>query len=92
MNKLPQKFEEFKYLPVLIELAYSFVIKRYMNVSKESLIKILGALMYVVLPIDVISDKIPLIGYLDDQYVVGLCLNAVGEELQKFIEWKESMK
>lgn len=90
LSTLPDKYEEFKYIPYFIELVYCYITKRYNDISKESIFKIIGVLLYVISPVDVISDKIPFIGFIDEKYVIGLCLKTVAEELEKFIEWKEN--
>jgi uncharacterized membrane protein YkvA (DUF1232 family) len=46
-------------------------------------------LLYILSPIDLIPDVIPVIGYLDDAAVLGLTLKLVNTELQRYKAWKE---
>jgi uncharacterized membrane protein YkvA (DUF1232 family) len=46
------------------------------------------ALLYVLSPIDLIPDVIPVIGYTDDAAVVALTLLLIEQELEKYKEWK----
>lgn len=46
------------------------------------------ALLYVLAPIDLIPDPIPVIGYLDDAAVFSACLAMLRQELDKYAAWK----
>lgn len=48
------------------------------------------ALLYVLNPMDVVPDIIPALGYVDDAFVVGLCLNMLRKDLRKYESWKRS--
>ncbi|MBD3277778.1 MAG: DUF1232 domain-containing protein [Candidatus Aegiribacteria sp.] len=45
-------------------------------------------LIYFVNPFDMIPDFIPLVGYIDDVFVISLCLTFVGRDLEDYREWK----
>ncbi|MBN1849254.1 MAG: DnaJ domain-containing protein [Deltaproteobacteria bacterium] len=49
-----------------------------------------GGLIYFIIPMDIIPDIFPLIGYLDDMAVFTTIINAFGEELVKYRNWKGS--
>ncbi len=55
----------------------------YVITNKTKLI-IAGTLAYVVLPIDVIPDFIPIVGWLDDAFVLGLAMSTLSEEIENF--------
>jgi uncharacterized membrane protein YkvA (DUF1232 family) len=42
------------------------------------------ALLYILNPIDIIPDVIPIFGYLDDVMVFGFCLDFVEADLEKY--------
>ena len=46
------------------------------------------ALLYVLSPIDLIPDFIPVIGFVDDAVVLGLCLALTEKDIQKYQQWK----
>jgi uncharacterized membrane protein YkvA (DUF1232 family) len=50
------------------------------------------ALLYVLAPIDLIPDAIPVIGLVDDAAVVSACLAMVRQELAKYAAWKDAQK
>ena len=47
-----------------------------------------GALIYVLAPIDMIFDFIPIVGYIDDAFVIGLALELAKPDLEKYRAWK----
>ncbi len=47
---------------------------------------IAGALAYVVLPIDIIPDFIPVLGWLDDIFVLNMVKNSLSDEIERYKE------
>ena len=45
-------------------------------------------MLYVLKPVDIIPDALPVIGQLDDAVVVGLCVKMVSGDLQDYKVWK----
>ena len=60
----------------------------YREVPWSSIAAITAALIYVLSPIDLIPDFIPVIGYVDDAFVVAACLALVEADLEEYREWK----
>ena len=58
------------------------------KISNQTKLVIAGTLAYVVLPIDVIPDFIPVVGWLDDAFVLGLATTTLSEEIAKFKKFK----
>jgi uncharacterized membrane protein YkvA (DUF1232 family) len=47
-------------------------------------------LLYILNPMDAVPDFIPFLGFVDDAFVIGLCLNLVRKDLRKYAAWKGS--
>lgn len=88
-TKIPLKeyIEDFK---VLFSLVVDFWNKKYRDISYWSVAIIVAALIYVLAPVDLIPDFIPVAGFLDDATVIGFCLQVVRAELKQYIEWKKN--
>jgi len=48
------------------------------------------ALLYVLAPIDLLPDALPLVGQIDDVAVVSICMALVRQELVKYEAWRKS--
>lgn len=75
-------------LKLLFELVNDYRKGEYREIPWTSIAAIIGALLYVLSPIDLIPDFIPVIGLLDDAAVVALCLRAIDGDLQAYKKWK----
>jgi len=60
------------------------------SISNKTKLIIAGTLAYVVLPIDVIPDFIPVVGWLDDAFVLGLAMTTLKDEIEKFKQFMEA--
>ena len=49
---------------------------------------LVGALLYVLSPLDLIPDFIPVVGFTDDAWVFAVALSFAGADLEKYREWK----
>ncbi len=77
----------------MYQLVESYVKREYTDIPLASIISMLAALIYVISPIDLIPDFIPVIGYLDDVAVVTLVLRfGVGHNLKKYKSWQEKLR
>ncbi|HTI37768.1 MAG TPA: YkvA family protein [Vicinamibacterales bacterium] len=60
----------------------------YRNVSRGTIVTLLAAVIYFVMPIDAIPDWIVGVGFLDDAWVLGWAVNAVRQEVDEFLRWE----
>ena len=58
--------------------------RRYTRVPKGTVAAIIGSLLYVLSPVDLIPDVIPVIGYLDDAAVLTLCLKFAKHDVDEY--------
>jgi len=77
-------------IKLFFSLIRDYVNGSYREVPWYSIAAIVAALLYVLSPIDLIPDFIPVIGYVDDALVVAACLKMVQTDLDDYRTWKET--
>ena len=75
--------------PVMASLIKSYVKKEYTDVPIGTIIAVISALTYVISPIDLIPDSIPVLGYFDDAAVVAACWKLVESDIEEYTQWRE---
>jgi uncharacterized membrane protein YkvA (DUF1232 family) len=95
-ERIEKKFKNYeplnKFIDVL-KLFYSllkdFCTGRYTDVPWVTIAAIVGALVYVLSPLDAIPDIIPFLGFVDDAAVIGCCLKFIQGDLEVYKAWLE---
>jgi uncharacterized membrane protein YkvA (DUF1232 family) len=54
------------------------------EIDMKTYLSIAGALAYVIMPVDVIPDFIPGVGFIDDIFVVGIVISNLSDEIQRY--------
>jgi uncharacterized membrane protein YkvA (DUF1232 family) len=72
----------------LVRLVVAYARGNYRDIPPASLVTVVAGLLYVVSPLDLIPDPIPVLGYSDDAVVIGWVLKSVREELDAFRAWE----
>jgi uncharacterized membrane protein YkvA (DUF1232 family) len=62
---------------------------RYTETPWGTIASLTGALLYVLSPLDLIPDFIPVIGYLDDATVFGFVIVMAKDDLERYREWRK---
>ena len=91
LKRLPFMKEQLADLPYMAMMINSYIRKQYTKVPVASILTLIAAISYFVLPIDVIPDFLPVIGFLDDLGVIGLALGCVKNELDAYMDWRAEM-
>lgn len=60
----------------------------YTNVPWFTMGSIIFSLLYILNPLDIVPDFIPVIGYIDDLSVLGFALRFVETDLHRYLDWK----
>ena len=61
----------------------------YKEVPVGTIAAVIGTLLYVLSPVDLIPDIIPVVGYLDDAAVFAMCMKLTEYDLDKYRRFKE---
>jgi uncharacterized membrane protein YkvA (DUF1232 family) len=77
--------EDFKLLMAVVK---DYRRGKYRKIPFWTVAAIVGALLYVLNPLDLIPDFIPGLGQIDDAAVVAACLLLVRQDLHKYKKWK----
>jgi len=78
-----------------VKLLFSLIKDYYKGDYREipwwSISAVVAALIYVLSPVDLIPDFIPIIGYIDDAAVVAACLTLIRKDLDAYSLWKNNI-
>jgi uncharacterized membrane protein YkvA (DUF1232 family) len=85
------KFQQlFKTALTLVRMVKSYINGTYREVSTSTVVTGLAVLLYVLSPIDLVPDFIPVLGFLDDLSLISWFAGKFQEEVLRFKEWEET--
>ena len=76
---------------LLMDIVKAYITGRYRKIPFRTLAMILGALTYFSWPFDIIFDLIPVIGFMDDVFVLSIVLKFAHDDLRKYKEWEAAL-
>ncbi|MEO8045049.1 MAG: YkvA family protein [Spartobacteria bacterium] len=80
--------ENWPYLQTMLRLVRARERGEYTQVAKDDLIWIVTALNYLVDPYDLIPDRTPFLGFVDDAIVVDFVVDKTRDVLDDFMTWE----
>lgn len=80
--------EAWPYLLAMIRVVRDYQRAEYRDMTPSKLLNIVAALIYFVSPFDVIPDWLPVLGHIDDSFVVTLALKSIRPDLDAFMAWE----
>ncbi|WP_077064895.1 YkvA family protein [Lagierella massiliensis] len=87
------EFDEIKAdLGTVFSLVGDYLHGNYKKVSKTSLLLIIGSLLYLLNPMDLVPDFLLGVGFLDDLAVFTYMIKKIRQELDKYRTWKDGSK
>jgi uncharacterized membrane protein YkvA (DUF1232 family) len=75
-------------LQTLFRMLKTWISGDYPGASWQTILLVVTAILYFVMPLDVIPDFIAALGFLDDAAVIAYIINSIKEELVTFKEWE----
>ena len=88
-SKLGEQFENFKLLWSLLKDYYN---DKYPNAPWKLIAAIGFAVAYLISPLDVIQDIIPIVGFIDDDSVFALVVAGFESDIKDYKEWLKTVK
>ena len=79
-------------IKLMIALIRDYARGDYREIPWSSIAAITAAVIYLVNPIDIIPDFIPVAGFLDDAAVITIALKLVRDDLHKYRDWRTKQK
>src|SRR5690606_7940131 len=73
-----------------IRMAKAYKSKRYTKIPWSSMVQIIGGMVYFVMPLDLIPDFLPAIGFLDDATIMIWIFSALRKDIEAFEEWERN--
>ncbi|MCD6364426.1 MAG: DUF1232 domain-containing protein [Planctomycetes bacterium] len=77
-------------LMTFFRLLRAWIKREYTDVSWETILKIIAAFIYFIMPFDLIPDFIPGVGYTDDVSVIAWVARSVHKDVQASRTWEHS--
>ena len=90
MKTVPAIGESLSRLPLMISMIRAYIRKEYTAVPPKTIASMLGAVLYLLISKDLIPDKTPLIGLVDDIAIGGVALKLNENELNAYSQWREA--
>lgn len=84
--------KELGYINYFIDIINDYINETYTKISLKTIAKILGALLYFITPYDIIPDKMPIVGYYDEIYIIEKCISSTEKEIERYLDWKRKQK
>jgi uncharacterized membrane protein YkvA (DUF1232 family) len=72
----------------MVRLVRSYVSGEYRQIHTTTIASGVGVLLYVLSPIDLVPDFIPVVGFLDDLSLISWFVGKFNDEIVRFREWE----
>ncbi len=88
LDSVNQRLPVVKNLLGKVKTLYAMLRDKEFAMAWSSKTMIIAGLLYFISPIDLLPDYIPVLGYIDDAFVISIVMNAIASEIERFQEHK----
>jgi uncharacterized membrane protein YkvA (DUF1232 family) len=75
-------------LMTLIRMVRAWAGRDYREIPWQSLVLIIGTIVYFVSPVDAVPDVVPMLGLLDDVALISLTVRSLRGDVERFRAWE----
>ena len=75
---------------IIARLFKAYVLGHYRSIPWKPLLLITGAVIYFIMPLDLIPDILPGVGLTDDFGIIVAIYQSLSNEVEKFLTWEKS--
>lgn len=86
LNSVHERIPVVKSMIGKVKTLYAMMRDKEFAMAWSSKTMVIAGLLYFISPIDVLPDVIPILGYIDDAFVVSLVMNALTSEIERYQE------
>lgn len=90
LNKVPHAGKELANVPVMISMIRAYVKREYKMPKRDIILLAVAGIIYVVNPLDLIPDAIPVAGLIDDAAALALVLKWIQKDLNAYKQWRDN--
>jgi len=72
----------------MVSLVRNYIRKEYTDIPLGTIISIVSTLIYIISPIDLLPDSIPLVGYIDDITLLLWVLKSINSDVEEYKKWR----
>ncbi len=76
-------------VPKLCDMLTDTINGVYKNIPYSTFVMVATAIIYTISPIDILHDKIPILGVLDDALILKFVIETIKNDLEIYTSWKE---
>lgn len=80
--------EVWGFLTAFVRMFQAYYHREYTDVPRGSIVAIVAALIYFVVPFDMLPDFIPVAGFADDAALIAFVVARVRVDIEKFLAWE----
>ena len=80
------------YFQAMLRLIRAYYRREYRNVPVQSLVTIVGAIIYILNPFDLIPDWIAGLGFADDAVILSFAIRQTRQTLDDFMMWETTSR
>ncbi|MCS6808765.1 MAG: YkvA family protein [Bacteroidota bacterium] len=87
LNSVHQRLPLVKNMVRKVKTLYAMLRDKEFHMTWSTKTMIIAGLLYFISPIDLLPDYIPLLGYIDDAFVISVVMNAIASEIERYQEY-----